>query len=108
MNTKLYAITSIFNPFNFASRYRLYEKFKKHMSDCGVELFTIELAFGHDPFRVTTPDNPMNMQLRTNQILWHKERAVNLAAKQLAHIVPDFQYMAWLDADVGTDLASLQ
>lgn len=100
LNTNLYVVNCIFNPFNFQSRYRLYGHFKKHMEDSGAKLFTVEVAFGDRPFKVTTPDNPMNLQLRTNHILWHKERALNLGFKKLFHVVPDSRYLGFFDADI--------
>lgn len=100
MNTNLYVITPIFNPFGFQSRYRLYANFKKEMEEAGAKLFTIEAAFGDQPFRVTSPDNPMNAQLRTNQILWHKERLINLAKERILHLVPDARFFGWFDADI--------
>lgn len=99
-NTNLYVITPIFNPFGFQSRYRLYHNFAKHMAQSGAKLFTIELAFGDKPFLVTGPDDPMNMQLRTNEVLWHKERLINLALQRLLHLVPDARFIGWIDADV--------
>jgi hypothetical protein len=100
VNTNLYIITPIFNPFDFQSRIRLYRNFARHMEDSGARLFTIEAAFGDRAFQVTTADNPMNCQVRTNQILWHKERMINLAVARLLHVVPDARFLGWYDADV--------
>jgi hypothetical protein len=100
MNQNLYIITPIFNPFGFQSRYRLYRNFAKHMADSGAKLFTIEAAFGDKRFIVTSPRDPMNAQLRTDQILWHKERLFNLALKHLLHVVPDARFIGWFDSDV--------
>jgi hypothetical protein len=97
---QLYIITPVFNPFNFKSRYRLYAAFKIAMEKAGVKLFTVEMAFGNKPFVVTTAENPMNLQLRTNQVLWQKERLINLAAKKLFHYVPESRYIGWIDCDV--------
>lgn len=99
VNTNIYVITPIFNPFGFKSRYRLYADFKKHMEESGAKVFTIEAAFGHNPFAVTTATDPMNMQVRTSQILWHKERMFNLARIRLLHHVPDAQYIGLFDSD---------
>lgn len=100
MNNNLYVITPIFNPFGFQSRYRLYRQFAKHMAESGAKLFTVEAAFGDRPYVVTKHDNPMNLQLRTNQILWHKERLINLAARKLFHHVPDARFIGWFDSDI--------
>lgn len=98
--TPLYVITPIFNPFGFKSRYRLYENFKKHMADSGVKLFTVEAAFGNKPFVVTSPHDRMNLQLRTDQVMWHKERLINLAYNELKHRVPDVKFIGWFDSDI--------
>ena len=100
MNTNLYIVTAVFNPFGFKSRIRLYNHFKKHMADSGAKLFTVEAAFGHHPFEVTCTNDPMNLQVRTNQVLWHKERLINLGMKKLFHAVPDANYLGWYDADI--------
>ena len=101
LNTDLYIVTAVFNPFGFASRTRLYRQFAHHMEESGAKLFTIEIAFGDKPFVVTHAADPMNMQLRTNQVLWHKERALNLAMRRLLQIVPDARFLGWYDADIG-------
>jgi hypothetical protein len=100
VNNNLYIITPIFNPFGFESRYRLYREFSKHMEDSGAKLITIEAAFGNQPFEVTSAANPMHMQVRTNQILWHKERMINLAFQHLLHVAPDAAFVGWFDADI--------
>lgn len=100
MNKKLYVVVAVFNPFGFKSRYRLYANFKKHMQDSGAELFTVELAFGDKPFVVTDARNPMNLQLRTNEILWFKEILINRGIERLIRVVPDVQYLGWLDTDL--------
>lgn len=97
----LYIITPVFNPMKFKSRYRLFADFVKRMDLPNVKLFVVEMAFGDQPFVVTKQDEPMNLQLRTNQLLWQKERLINLAAKKLFHVVPEAQYMGWFDGDIG-------
>lgn len=100
LNNNLYVITPVFNPFGFQSRRRLYHNFAKHMADSGAKLFTIELAFGDKPFVVTSADDPMNAQLRSSEILWHKERLINIAYERLLHVVPDARFIGWFDSDV--------
>jgi len=41
-----------------------------------VVLYTVEISYGDRPFEVTTPDNPRDLQLRTEHELWHKENAL--------------------------------
>jgi len=99
-NPKLYVVTAYFNPQDFRSRKRLYRAFARHMADCGVPLLTVEAAFGDHPYEVTEAGNPWNLQLRTNQILWHKERLLNLGFQRLYHVEPTAHNIGWFDADI--------
>lgn len=99
-NTNLYVVTVIFNPFDFQSRYRLYRNFKRHMEESGAKLFTVEIAFGDRPFRVTERRDHMNLQIRTNTIAWHKERGLNLGIRRLLHVVHDARFLGFFDADI--------
>lgn len=99
-NEHLYGVCVIFNPHNYRSRIRLYHEFASYIAFSGVKLFTVEIAYGDRPFEVTTPYNKWNLQLRTNHILWHKERALNLGIEQIEKLVPDVKYIAVLDADI--------
>jgi hypothetical protein len=92
-----YALTCISNPARFRSRYELYRKFAAHIQASGVRLLTVELAFGNRPHEVTSPGNPFHLQLRTDQELWHKENLLNLG---IARLPADWQYVAWIDADI--------
>ncbi len=94
---KLYVVTCISNPIRFSSRYRLYKNFAKYMENSGVELITIEQAFGDRPFEITDENNPNHIQVRSLTELWHKENMLNLAVQRLPQ---DWEYMAWIDADV--------
>lgn len=100
MSKQFYVVTTVFNPFNFESRTRLYEQFRQHIHASGAELFTVEIAFGGHDFKVTSPADEMNLQLRTDTVLWHKERALNLGIQRLRHIVHDAQFIGWFDADI--------
>lgn len=100
MNKKLYVITSFFNPQQFKSRGRLYRNFAKEQANAGVQLLTVEAAFGAHSFEVTDRDNPWNLQLRTDQVIWHKERMLNLGINRLRALVPDVEFIGIYDADV--------
>lgn len=96
----LKVITMVSNPIRFKTRYNLYRKFAKHMHDSGVDLITVEIQQGDRPFQVTEADNPHHVQLRTFHELWHKENALNIAARRLYELWPDWKCVAWIDADV--------
>jgi hypothetical protein len=94
---KLHVVTCISNPVRFQSRYRLYRDFARHMQDSGVDLYTVECAYGARPFEVTDANNPRHLQLRTGCEMWHKENLLNLV---IARLPSDWEYAAWIDADV--------
>ena len=98
--TPFYVVTTHFNPHMFRSRVRLYRDFVKHMQATGATVFTVEAAFGDHPFEVTSAGNPLNLQLRTNTVLWHKERMINLGVQRLREVDPNAKTVAWVDADV--------
>lgn len=99
-DTKLYLVTMLSNPIRFASRYRLYRDFIKSVTEDGFTPITVEVAFGDRAFSVTERDNPSHLQLRTNHEIWHKENALNLGVEYLSQVYPDWQYVAFVDADV--------
>ncbi len=92
----LYVITSIFNPNRYASRYKLFHGFEKHVTDSGAIPYTIEVALRDRHHEVTLPDNPRHIQLRTESEVWFKENSQNVALRYLPH---DWEYVAFVDAD---------
>jgi hypothetical protein len=102
IDKKLHVITCISNPIRYHSRYRLYRSFEKHMLDSGVQLYTIECAFGDRPFEIvpnnnSNPYNPVKyIGVRTKEELWLKENLMNIA---IQHLPLDAEYIACIDAD---------
>jgi hypothetical protein len=94
----LHVITSVFNPSNYTSRYRLYESFSKRISGSGATLHTVELVFENQDFAVTSNSNPLHLQLRTSQKMWFKENLINIA---ISNLPASWRYVAWLDADIA-------
>lgn len=95
---EFYIITTMFNPCQYKSRYRLYELFHKHVADAGGTLVTIELALEDRPFVVTERGNPLHIQVRSNDHIWYKENLVNVAIRRLPST---WTHVAWLDADIS-------
>lgn len=101
IQTPFWVVTAIFNPHRYASRLRLYWDFAAHMAESGATLFTVEAAFGDHPHDVTDSTNSHHLQLRTNQVLWHKERMLNLGIQRIRAIEgSSVKTVAWIDADV--------
>jgi hypothetical protein len=94
----LHIISVISNPLRFKSRYELYDRFTAHMAALGANHWTVEIAIGDRAFAVTDSSNPRHIQLRTQEILWHKENMIELAINRLPR---DWKQVAWIDADVS-------
>lgn len=92
---KLHVIAVVSNPVGYKSRYKLFEQFHAHMKQHDVHLTTVELAFGEREHIMPTGDH--GIQLRTWDELWHKENMINVGISRLPN---DWQYVAWIDADV--------
>jgi hypothetical protein len=100
VDAALHVVVGLSNPARFASRYRLFNEFRKYIADSGAQLTTVELALGDRAFEVTSRDNPNDVQLRSSSVLWHKENLINLGLRHLSHTHPDWRYVAWIDSDV--------
>lgn len=89
----LYVISVVSNPARFNTRYKLFNEFCQRMkSEKNVVLITIELQQNSRPF-VTDA----TIKLITEHELWYKENLINIAA---THLPWDWEYMAWIDADI--------
>jgi hypothetical protein len=86
-------IAVVSNPVRYKSRYKLFNEFCERLKKQDrVRLFTIELQHRARPF-VTDA----NLKLTTEDELWHKENMINVAVN---HLPSDWEYMAWIDADI--------
>ncbi len=93
-------ITCYFNPSRYHTKLENYQHFKAPIVRSGLQLWTIECAFGNDAFTLTpTPDcsNDQLIQIRSQSILWQKERLLNHVIQQLPQSI---QKVAWLDCDI--------
>ena len=101
LHDKFHVITVISNPVRYHSRYKLFKKFEKHMRDSGVvHLHVVEIQQGNREFQITDKNNPYHIQLRTDDEIWIKECALNLAINRLTPMWKDWKYVAWIDADI--------
>jgi hypothetical protein len=96
----LWAITSYFNPMGWQRRLANYRLFRERLS---VPLVAVELAYG-PVFELTKSDADILIQLRGVDILWQKERLLNLA---LQHLPNTCQKVVLVDCDVIFKLDSL-
>src|SRR5258708_12169948 len=80
---KLHIVSVYSNPFRWQRRRETFHDFRFHMeASPNVVLHVVEVAFGDRPHEVTSPENPLDLQLRTDSILWIKEFPTNQSARR--------------------------
>ena len=77
----LAVVCCYFNPLHYKTRFENYKIFRKNIEKTKVRFLTIELAFGNDSFELN--DFKDVIQLRTKDVLWHKERLLNIGISKL-------------------------
>jgi hypothetical protein len=98
----LHIVSVISNVCSFKKRYQLMREFMRRMElENNVILYIVELAYGNQPFAITSANNPLHLQLRTEHAIWHKENMINLGIQKL--LPPDWKAVAWIDADIDFD-----
>lgn len=96
-NQTLHVAAVYSNPFRWRTRRFLFNDFIRHMRcSPNIVLYVGELAYGDRPFEVTTKDNPLDMQWRTREVLWHKENLINQVVRRFD---PGWEYGAYCDGD---------
>jgi hypothetical protein len=88
-----WAITSYFNPAGFKRRRINYRRFRERMA---LPLLALELAFDR-PFELSPGDADILIQLRGGDVMWQKERLLNLALDALP---PECDTIVGVDCDV--------
>ena len=88
-------ITTYYNPCRWQTRRLIYDQFMRGMAEVGAPVITVECAFGDMPFEL--PEAEGVIQVRSQSLVWQKERLLNLAASWLP---ASCRYIAWIDADI--------
>ncbi len=95
--SRFYVVTTIVNSVRHEKRYDLYWRFAEMCDSAGVKLITVEQGFGLRPHMVTMSNNPMHIQLRSVEELWHKENMINIGMVRAAEM--GAREIAWVDSD---------
>lgn len=95
MTDKFWAITTFFNPAKYKSLLQNYFIFADNLKKQGINLLTVECAFGADDFEI--PQSYNVLRLRSDSVMWQKERLINYAVSQLPF---SCKYFAWIDCDI--------
>jgi hypothetical protein len=90
-----WAVATYFNPAGYRSRQRNFLQFAAGLRRQGVSLLTVELAFGDREFEL--PSGLDVIQKRSNDVMWQKERLLNVALEELPK---ECDNVAWLDCDL--------
>jgi hypothetical protein len=93
----MWGVTTYFNPARYLTKLQNLERFAKRVRQQGLKLLIVELAFLDAPFSVPQEFADMSVRLRTNAVLWQKERMLNLA---IGHLPQSCSKVVWLDGDI--------
>lgn len=93
MTRRLWGLAAYFNP---AGSPRRLDNFRAFRRDLQVPLVAVELAYG-DGFELGADDADIMIRLRGGDVLWQKERLLNIA---LGALPAGCEAVAWLDADI--------
>lgn len=92
-NESFWAVTSYFNPVPYRRRLENYRHFRDHLA---LPLLTVELGYD-GRFELGPADADMLVQISGGDVLWQKERLINLAIESL--LPPECDTVAWIDCD---------
>jgi len=100
IENKLNVIIVISNPCLFKKRYQLTKEFIKRieLEETNVRLYIVELCYKNQQFMITQSSNKNHLQIKCNDVIWHKENMINMGVKKL--LPKDWKAMAWIDADI--------
>jgi hypothetical protein len=90
------AVCCYFNPTASRNRLANYHRFIRSFARHGLRLFTVEMACGARGFEL--PDSPDLFRVRSPDVLWQKERLLQLAVDRAA--AEGYRSLAWVDTDV--------
>lgn len=92
---ELWVVTVYYNPCGYKSRRSTYDTFIHTMRVSGINVLTVECAFGDDPFEL--PESQDVIKIRSDSLLWQKERLINIG---VSYLPSSCKYVAWVDCDV--------
>jgi hypothetical protein len=92
----LWVVTCYFNPRRYKTKRENYERFAAPLKEAGFRLVTVECAFPWTGFDLDA--GPDVLRLHTRDVMWQKERLLNVAISRLPE---EARKIAWLDCDVA-------
>jgi hypothetical protein len=92
-------VCAYFNPLGLRTRRENFRRFHAGLVQAGVPLLVVELAFDEKPHQLEEARDAL--RVRSRDVLWHKERLLNLGISELLR--RGYSKIAWLDADIAFD-----
>jgi hypothetical protein len=93
----LWGLVAFFNPMRYAVKLRHLQVFAERIRRQGLSLAVIELAYDDRPFEVDDRVADLVLHLRTDAVLWQRERLLNLG---LAALPATCDKVMWVDNDL--------
>ena len=93
----IWGLTSFFNSQGHRHKADFYRIFKNNLQRQGLKLLTVECAVQGEPFVLTPEDADILIQVRSDSILWHKERLLNIG---LENLPADCDKIVLADSDI--------
>lgn len=92
-DSRVWAITTYFNPNRYSSRRENYDTFKRYLS---LPLCTVEHSTT-GVYELKAQDAELLIQVTSRDVLWQKERLLNIARKYLPK---EAEIVVWVDCDL--------
>lgn len=89
----IWAITTFYNPQKYQSRLDNFKIFKKNLT---IPLVVVEFSHNNQ-FQLTEDDATILYQIPKGDVLWQKERLLNVA---LSKVPKEVDNIAWIDCDI--------
>jgi sulfotransferase family protein len=96
VGSELAIVSCFFNPSGSRRRLHNFKSFLSSMKRSGVRCLVVELVFGSSAFQIDGHEDII--QVRTDDVLWHKERLLNIGIRRL--LDDGARKIAWLDGDI--------
>jgi hypothetical protein len=102
MSKHLHVACMVTNPVGFKSRIKLFREFQHYLSRFkNVTLWIIEGVYPGGVYEVTEEHHHHHHRVALIDELWCKENLLNILVNDVISVrCPDWEYMAWIDADV--------
>ncbi|MCZ7547689.1 MAG: hypothetical protein M5U11_00840 [Anaerolineales bacterium] len=91
----IWVVTCYFNSPGYQTKFNNFLKFESNFRKAGINLVTIECAFGNSDFALY--ESPNTLRIRSQDVMWQKERLINVAIAKLPQYV---RKVAWVDCDI--------